>query len=64
MKYNQDTDWELSAKGNFWRRIDGVLLVVGKDKYDRVWARVAEDFLEGPYDSLCEAKTACEEEVK
>lgn len=29
---NQDTDWAISAKGNNWRRINGVVIVVGGKK--------------------------------
>ena len=61
---NRDTDWDLSAKGNWWRRENGTPLIVGMSKYGRIWARVGDDFLEGHYDSLEEAKAACEKEAK
>ena len=48
----RDTDWALSAKGNWWCRINGTLLIVGQNKAGRIWARVGDNFLEGDYDSL------------
>ena len=59
-----DTDWALSAKGNWWRRIKGTLLIVGETESNRIWARVGGNFLEGEYDSLSEAQTACEQECE
>jgi hypothetical protein len=56
-----DTDWARSAKGNLWRRMSGVLLVVGKRKSDgRFWARVGEDFLKGSFPTEALAKRAAE----
>ena len=63
MSSQHDTDWDLSAKGNLWRRQDGTPMIVGISKYGRIWARVGDDFLEGQYDSIEEAKAACEEEA-
>jgi len=40
-----DTDWAISAKGNDWRRLNGKLLVVGKNKTGGYWAMVNGDFL-------------------
>ena len=61
---HHDTDWALSAKGNCWRRQDGTPLIVGQAKSGRIWARVGDDFLDGEYDSLSEAKAACEREAE
>jgi hypothetical protein len=61
---NHDTDWALSAKGNWWRRANGVPLIVGKSKHGRIWARVGDDFLEGNYDSIVKAQAACEKEAR
>jgi hypothetical protein len=56
-----DTDWARSAKGNLWRRINGVLLVVGKRKADGgFWVRVGEDFLKGSFSTEAQAKRAAE----
>ena len=63
MSSQHDTDWDLSAKGNWWRRENGVPLIVGESKYGRIWARVGDDFLEGHYDSIAEAQDACDEEA-
>ena len=57
-----DTDWDLSAKGNWWRRENGTALIVGMSKYGRIWARVGDDFLDGPYDSVEEAQAAADSE--
>ena len=64
MSSQHDTDWDTSTKGNLWRRQDGTPLIVGMSKYGRIWARVGDDFLEGNYDSIEEAKAACEETQK
>lgn len=55
-----DTDWATSAKGNTWRRINGVALIVGKRKDGRWWARRGNDFLVGSFPSKDAAKHACE----
>ena len=61
MTSQHDTDWDLSAKGNWWRRENGTL-IVGMSKYRRIWARVGDDFLDGPYDSVEEAQAAADSE--
>ena len=42
----------------------GTPLIVGKSKSGRIWARVGDDFLDGEYDSLSEAKAAREREAE
>jgi hypothetical protein len=60
-----DTEWARSAKGNLWRRANGVLLVVGKRKSDSsFWARVGEDFLKGSFPTEALAKRAAESGVE
>ena len=44
--------------------LHGTPLIVGKSKSGRIWARVGDDFLDGEYDSLTEAKAACEQGAK
>ena len=57
-----DTVWARSAKGNLWRRMNGVLLVVGKRKSDgQFWVRTGEDFLKGSYPTEAVAKRAAED---
>lgn len=57
----RDSDWARSAKGNLWRRMNGVLLVVGKRKSDGgIWVRVGEDFLKGSFPTEASAKRAAE----
>ncbi len=60
-----DSDWKLSAKGNHWRKLGNVVLVVGcKRGGDEFWVLVDGKFLPDNYDSLPKAKMAAETEVK
>lgn len=56
----RDTEWATSAKGNIWKRTNGVALVVGKKKDGRWWARRGEDFIKGSFSTKQEAKNAAE----
>jgi hypothetical protein len=58
-----DTDWDLSAKGNYWRRYEGKLLVVGTKFGDFYWARIDNDFMEEQFFTLEEAQDAADAEV-
>jgi len=60
MKYSNDTDWKLSAKGNYWRKCRGIMLIVGGSFEKGYWARVEERFLDEKFDSLDEAMMAAE----
>lgn len=65
MKWHAHSDWRLSAKGNYWRNCNGVLIVVGKKKStDEYWGLVDGKFLPDTYESLNDAKAATEAEVK
>ncbi|PVE06989.1 hypothetical protein [Limnohabitans sp. Rim28] len=56
-----DTDWATSAKGNEWRRINGVVLVVGRRRTDgKYWAMRDGDFLKESYAAEALAKRAAE----
>lgn len=55
-----DTDWRLSAKGNYWKRSNGVLLVVGQGSHGGCWAMRDGTLLSGSYDTLKAAKRAAE----
>ncbi len=55
-----DTDWAISAKGNHWRRQDGIAIVVGRKKDGTFWAMVDGRFVEGLFLSATEAKAAAE----
>ena len=55
-----DTEWATSAKGNTWKRINGIGLVVGKRKDGRWWARRGDDFVKGSFTSKIEAMNAAE----
>lgn len=55
-----DTQWALSQKGNWWRRENGVALIVGKRKDGQFWARRGDDFMEGSYGTIAEAQRGAE----
>jgi hypothetical protein len=56
-----DTDWDISAKGNYWRRVDGKVLVVGTKDKAWYWAMVDGKFADGIYGSVKAAQEAAEE---
>ena len=61
----RDTDWATSAKGNEWRRINGVVLVVGRRKSDgKYWAMRDGDFLKDSYATEALAKRAAEHDAE
>ena len=61
MYSNQDTDWATSSKGNEWRRINGVVLVVGRRKTDgKYWAMRDGNFLKDSFATEALAKRAAE----
>jgi hypothetical protein len=55
-----DTEWATSAKGNTWKRVNGIGLVVGKRKDGRWWARRGDEFVKGSFTSKIEAMNAAE----
>jgi hypothetical protein len=57
---NRDTDWDLSAKGNHWRRINGKVLVVGTKDREWYWAMVDGKFADDMYRTPEEAQEAAE----
>jgi len=62
MKYpTHDTEWATSSKGNTWRRINGIGLVVGKRKDGRWWARRGDEFVKGSFTSKIQAMNAAEQ---
>jgi hypothetical protein len=56
----RDTEWATSAKGNTWKRINGIGLVVGKRKDGWWWARRGDNFVKGSFTSKIEAMNAAE----
>ena len=56
----RDTEWATSAKGNTWKRINGIGLVVGKRKDGRWWARRGDEFVKGSFASKIQAMNAAE----
>lgn len=64
MKYpTHDTDSDISAKGNYWRRNDGKLLVNDTKFGDFYWVQVVNEFLDEQYPTLEEAQDAADAEV-
>jgi len=60
-----DTDWDESQKGNQWRRLNGIPLVVGKVKNSKLyWASVDDEFLKDYFKTLEEAQFAAEREFE
>ena len=64
-----DTDWKKSAKGNWWRRLHGVVLTVGKNSNpyydDRYWVSIDGKSLGGNgYRSLKIAQMIAEIEAR
>ncbi len=59
---NRDTEWSSSSRGNDWRRISGLVLVVGRAKSgSHYWAMIDGEFIDGFFDSLDDAMEACED---
>jgi hypothetical protein len=57
----RDTDWASSSKGNDWRRISGLVLVVGRAKGGiHFWAMIDAEFIDGYFDTSADAMAACE----
>ena len=66
MKYpTYDTCWAISAKGNYWRRLDKKVLVVGQFKdNDFYWAMRDGEFLKGRFKSIQGAQYAAENGIE
>lgn len=62
MNYStHDTSWAISAKGNYWRRLNRKVLVVGQFKdNDYYWAMRDQEFLKGRFNSIEDAQYAAE----
>ena len=58
-----DTEWALSAKGNYWRRLGGKPLIVGKGRDGEWWARSGDDFIKGTFPTQHDAMTLAEASV-
>ena len=58
---NRDTEWASSSQGNDWRRISGLVLVVGRAKGGtHFWAMIDGEFIDGYFDTSADAMEACE----
>lgn len=61
MSYStEDTNWALSAKGNWWRRRGGIALVVGTRADGSYWAMRDGEFLKRRFTTKQEAIHATE----
>ena len=63
MYSTHDSDWAKSSKGNFWRRFNGKVMVVGTKDGDYYWAMIDGDFLKEQYLSLEDAQEAADVKV-
>ena len=63
MYSNHDTDWDISAKGNYWCRINGQVLVVGPKDVINYWAMIDGTFLNEIFETAEEAQSALEAKV-
>ena len=64
MSYStHDTNWDQSSKGNYWRRFDGKLLVVGTKYGDYYWAMIDGNFLDDQFLTIEDAQDAAENEA-
>ena len=62
---SHDTSWSLSAKGNYWLRLNKKVLVVGQFKdNDFYWAMRDQEFLKGRFDSIEDAQYAAEQGIE
>ncbi len=61
MYSDDDTDWALSAKGNYWKRVSGIVLVIGEKNNGEYWAMYDGDLIKGSFSTELKAKTALEE---
>jgi hypothetical protein len=66
MSYStNDTDWDMSSTGRWWRRLDGVVLVVGKthSRYygDSYWISIDGELQKGvSFPKLADAQKRAE----
>lgn len=59
-----ETDWAVSARGNFWRRVNGIVLVVGRKKgEDSYWAMRDGMFIQGNFRTKEQAQRAAEADI-
>ena len=64
MNQKLDTEWRMSAKGNWWRQMNGKNIVVGRKRYeDAYWVLVDGSFLDGEHETLQDAQRSAEAEV-
>ncbi len=60
-----DTEWEESQLGNQWRRLNGVVLIVGKRKHERhYWASVDLKYLDDVFDTMTQAKAEVAPQIR
>lgn len=60
MIFPVNTEWKLSSKGNYWRKRNGVILVVGGSDAKGYWVKVGDKYLPIRQDTLQFAKDVAE----
>lgn len=60
MSSQRDTDWALSKKGNWWRRVNARVLIVECRADGGYWAMVNGNLLEDSFESQDQAKCLAE----
>ena len=60
MNFPLNSDWNLSAKGNYWKKYNGKMLIVGGSSSKGFWVRVEEAYLKDHFKDLEEAMSAAE----
>lgn len=57
----QNTSWAIPVKGNYWRGLDGKVLVVGQSKANGdYWAQQDDEYLKGKFRTKEQAQHAGE----
>jgi hypothetical protein len=59
-----DTDWAISRKGNYWRRINGRVVSVGRKPDGKFWAMADGVFADGTFYTCIKAKAAAEAKLQ
>jgi len=60
----RSTEWRISSKGNYWRKRNGIMLVVGGSDEKGYWVRVGDEYLSIRQKTLQDAKDVAELEAE
>ncbi len=64
MSFDLNTDWKLSAKGNWWRKATCITFIVDSSEDYSFGARVNDDCQKDRFEPTNQAKTNCEQRSK